>query len=112
MDKSFFFPALAATMLISGVTVTTSAAGTDRQPAQEVVSYGDLDLNSDSGRRTLQRRIRQAAERVCPDARGSLGRARTLSLECVREVEARAWAHIQEQQQRMARTGAPEGRQG
>lgn len=48
---------------------TTSFAGsqTDRAPTV-TVRFGDLNLSSDAGVKTLYRRISNAARKVCPDS--------------------------------------------
>ncbi len=55
------FAALAALLPLVPATAATPARS-------QTVSYRDLDLASASGRTTLERRIRQAAETVCGTA--------------------------------------------
>jgi UrcA family protein len=59
--------ALATTLLI-GCLAASAHATTTATPAkvrQEVVSYDDLNLQTESGAKTLVRRIKFAARRVC-----------------------------------------------
>ncbi len=56
---------LAACVLSGSVGVAQATIPTDDVP-RIVVSYGDLDLGTDEGVRTLYRRISVAAARVCP----------------------------------------------
>lgn len=60
-----------ATALLAGLGALGGAGGAFAEPAQApqvVVRYGDLDLGSASGMRTLHRRLEAAAREVCPAA--------------------------------------------
>lgn len=57
--------ALASIALFSALPAAASGQ------AQERVAYGDLDLTSDSGQATLNKRIRAAVKRVCGHSSGS-----------------------------------------
>jgi UrcA family protein len=59
-----------------GLTAVAYAGGVDGDIPQQVVKFGDLNLNSSAGAATLYRRIQRAAERVCE---GPLG-VRELSI--------------------------------
>ncbi len=47
-------------------TVATVTVAKDRQPLYRQVQYGDLDLSSPKGMKTLNTRIRAAVRYVCP----------------------------------------------
>jgi UrcA family protein len=59
--------ALVTTLLIGCLAATAQATttATPAQAKQEVVSYADLNLETESGAKTLLRRIKFAARRVC-----------------------------------------------
>jgi UrcA family protein len=59
------FAAFVATIAIA------PAAASPSKPATHIVRYADLDLTSDAGRATLDRRINQAVRMVC--GRSQLG---------------------------------------
>lgn len=71
---------IVALALLSSVQVNA------QQPAQQVtVSYADLDLRSESGVRTFDRRLRTAIRVFCAEKTGSLGlRDNMASRKCVR----------------------------
>ncbi len=58
---------LRSTILITALVASTPclAEAPDTEVKREVVSYGDLDISTASGRATLDRRISVAAYRVC-----------------------------------------------
>jgi UrcA family protein len=71
---------IAVLALLSAVQVNA------QQPAQQVtVSYADLDLRSEPGVRTFDRRLKRAIEALCSEEAGSLSlRETTASRKCVR----------------------------
>ena len=54
--------AAVSTTMLAGVT---QAAGFGDTPAKQLVTYQDLNLNSDAGTQALYRRIQRAANKVC-----------------------------------------------
>jgi UrcA family protein len=54
--------AAVSTTMLAGVT---QAAGFGDTPAKQIVTYQDLNLNSDAGTQALYRRIQRAANKVC-----------------------------------------------
>jgi UrcA family protein len=62
--KTFLAIASAAALVALGAG--PAAAQDSVQVRTAVVSYADLDLKSEGGRKALDRRIRQAVDRVCP----------------------------------------------
>lgn len=66
------------------------AAALAEQPrAQARVAYQDLNLRTESGVRTLDRRLARAVEAVCPDGRGSVDMARKVAARrCIRDTTA------------------------
>jgi UrcA family protein len=60
-------PGTAAVLLLACACAGVAAAATPANEAPSVVvRYGDLDLHTDAGLRTLYRRLSVAATRVCP----------------------------------------------
>jgi UrcA family protein len=56
---------LVGCLLAGSFGVAQAAAPTDEVPTA-VVSYGDLDLSTSDGARTLYKRISVAAQQICP----------------------------------------------
>ena len=53
-------------ILVAAAALPAAAhAGQDQAPRSVAVAYDDLDLNSEKGLRSLDRRIRHALNRVC-----------------------------------------------
>jgi UrcA family protein len=48
-----------------GLVVVYPAAASPSKPATHIIRYADLDLTSEAGRATLERRINQAVRVVC-----------------------------------------------
>jgi len=83
--------ALALTVAAGAGTIATASAATPGADVPSaVVRYGDLNLSTEQGAKTLYRRIALVARQVCPDGESrdleSLNRART----CQREAIERA----------------------
>lgn len=57
---------------LATVALFSVAPATAQNPPRELVAYGDLDLTSDAGQGTLNKRIRAAVKRVCNRNGGSL----------------------------------------
>ena len=88
---------LTAATLATGLLAAGAVTAADRtvpaasvEVATAVVSYGDLNLDSDRGVERLQRRIVAAANKVCgqPDPRNL--RLAAIARQCVDEAIARA----------------------
>lgn len=58
---------------LAGVALFAALPASASGEAKEHVSYGDLDLTSESGQSTLDKRIRAAVKRVCGQAGFSAG---------------------------------------
>ncbi len=80
--------ALATIALSSGAPVAADS------PRQERVAYGDLDLTSDAGQTTLDKRIRAAVKRVCSPVGNSASEALEWS-RCKRQSLAGANAQME-----------------
>jgi UrcA family protein len=69
------FSMLCLSALAASLLAATASAGAvygwSDQPPSVTVRYGDLNLASADGRSSLYRRLRQAAQQVCPDADAS-----------------------------------------
>lgn len=50
---------------LASIALFSAAPATADSPRQEHVAYGDLDLTSEAGQNTLNKRIRSAVKRVC-----------------------------------------------
>ena len=90
--------ALVTTLLIGCLAASAHATttATPAQMRQEVVSYADLDLQTESGAKTLLTRIKFAARRVCGvyDAGLIAIEFRAELHRCAREATARAVADV------------------
>lgn len=73
-------------------------------PGSEVrVSYADINLRTQAGRQTLDRRITQAVNSVCFDTSGSVDMARKMAVRrCVVETQAQ----VEPQRNRILATGS------
>ena len=84
------------TLLILASILTASAAPALAQPApvssQLVVSYADLDLSTERGVRTLDRRLRAAALTACGPTSDADPEGKNDARECRAEVLAEARA--------------------
>lgn len=79
------FAALAA----SSVTYAGDGVQEDAAPSL-AVAYGDLDVKTEAGTRTLYRRLQSAARRVCPDTHSRDLAAAVAGRQCVRAAVSRA----------------------
>jgi len=77
---------IVAVALIAGIP----AAATAQQPREQArVAYRDLNLQTEAGVRTLDRRLARAVNAVCPDERGTVDRARKVAARrCIRDTMA------------------------
>ena len=92
--KAKFHIAFAA--IACGIALTTTATADQRngEPLTKVVSYADLNLNSEPGARTLYGRLRMAATHVCAPFRGNSLRESTNWRECFNSALARSVAEV------------------
>ena len=90
--------ALVTTLLIGSLAVTANATTTaaNESVRQSVVSYADLDLQTEAGSKTLLTRIKSAARRVCGvyDAGPIPLEFRAQLQSCARQATARALAEV------------------
>jgi UrcA family protein len=82
--------AFAATIAIA------PAAASPSKPATHIVRYADLDLTSEAGRATLDRRINQAVRVVCGSASSAALQDRLSVERCSATARAYAKAQIAE----------------
>jgi UrcA family protein len=75
--------------LASGFTAVSAAADSTDAP-RIVVKYGDLDVSNPQGAAVLYRRIRSAAQSVCPDFQRSDLAAKARTDACVHKAIADA----------------------
>jgi len=75
--------------LASGLTAVSAAADSTDAP-QIVVKYGDLNVSSAQGAAALYRRIRTAAESVCPHFERSSLESKTRMNACIHKAIADA----------------------
>jgi UrcA family protein len=77
------YAALAAAMSCGIALTTTATAGArDGEALTKIVSYADLNLNSEPGARTLYGRLRMAATQVCVPFKGGTLRQQTQWRQC------------------------------
>lgn len=57
---------------LAAIALFSTAPAAAQSQLQERVAYGDLDLTSDAGQSTLNKRIRAAVKRVCGQTGNSL----------------------------------------
>jgi UrcA family protein len=88
--------ALAAIACGVAVTMPATAGQSDGAPMTKVVSYADLNLNSEPGARTLHGRLRMAARQVCAPSWGNSLRERTNWRECFDSALERSVAEVDE----------------
>jgi UrcA family protein len=88
--------ALAA--IACGIALTTPATAeqSNGEPLMKVVSYADLNLNGETGARTLYGRLRMAAIQVCAPFKGDSLREKTNWRECFDQAIARSVGKIDE----------------
>lgn len=87
---------IALAAIACGIVLTTPATAgqSDGERLTRVVSYADLNLNSEPGARTLYGRLRTAASQVCSPLRGASLRERTNWSECFTSALARSVADV------------------
>jgi UrcA family protein len=87
---------IAASLIVLGsaAAVTTAQAADENAPLTKVVSYGDLDLNTAEGARTLQSRIHGAANTVCAPLESRNLAQKSLWHACYNQAIASAAAQI------------------
>ena len=74
---------------LSLLTLTPVTAFAQEVPAKIVVSYGDLNLRSEAGVKTLDRRLANAIRSVCGEHDGSAGAEHRFTAQrCVTEKRA------------------------
>ena len=103
--------ALAAIACGVALSMPAMADQSDGEPLTKIVSYADLNLNSEPGARTLYGRLRTAASQVCSPLRGVSLRERTNWRECFDPALARSVAKVDEPMltaYHLSRTGATE----
>lgn len=88
MKKFLLLAAVAAIPVISSASAATRSSG---EPTQ-VVSFADLDLGTERGARTLERRIAVAAEALCGSVSDMDPEGRNIIRRCRQAVKARASA--------------------
>jgi UrcA family protein len=89
-------------LLIGGLAVAlasaASASPADRDTPTVIIHYATASLATDSGVRTLYRRIEMAAERVCPHAPAYSQLPNEALIKCRHDTVAAAIAKINNQQ--------------
>ena len=81
-----------ATAVACGVTLTTTAIADEPNgvPLTKVVSFADLNMNSDAGIRVLHNRLRMAAKQVCIPLTGKSLRQIDVSRKCFDQAIAQS----------------------
>jgi UrcA family protein len=89
--RSFGLRAALATAITCGVAMTTATADQiDGELRTKVVSFADLNVNSESGARTLYGRLRMAARQVCAPFEGDTLQRKGQWRECFDQAIARS----------------------
>ena len=90
--RSFGLRATLAAVISCGIALTTTAMADERdgEPLRKVVSYAELNLNSEAGSRVLYGRLRMAATQVCAPFKGGTLKQIAQWRECVDKTIARA----------------------
>lgn len=86
------FATLAGAIILGVASITTATA--DAGSVSRVVKYGDLDLNSPEGAKTLYKRISIAAESLCDRLESRVLTQHRVFMRCVRESVNRAVADV------------------
>lgn len=95
MHHRYYFAALAAVGAIAAGH--SAAARTPSDPFDTVsirVSFGDLDLQSEGGARTMLQRIRHAAKSICDFNLDDEWQGRVRYMRCVRDITQHAVARL------------------
>lgn len=79
---------------LAGIALFAAVPAAADSPRQERVAYGDLDLTSEAGQTTLNKRIQAAVKRVCDSRGGSLAEFAAFN-RCKRESLAGATAQME-----------------
>lgn len=100
MNRIVISCAAFAAAVVSSVALLAGSASAAPAPQRytEALAVDDLDLSTDAGRATLERRIKIVARRVCVHERDRFGARDGIS---VRQCEAQAIANSREQAQRL-----------
>ena len=87
--------ALSTSAVLALAAASPALAQSITQPRSEVVTYGELDLNSSEGAETLVRRIENTSEEVCGHRSGPrpISESRTVN-NCRSETEEYAVADV------------------
>ena len=108
MNKSII--AAVASGLLCCAAATAAMAGEPPSTVHRMeVQYGDLDLQSPEGQRSLRQRLAQAARSVCPGGDSRHLGTRLAGKRCIHEAVERAKAGVNEQQLARA-AGVKKGR--
>lgn len=96
-NKAFLAAALFG-IATSALASTAVAGGAGMEEHSVAVHYGDLNLDSVAGQKTLKRRLSHAARVVCPDAYSRSLEIRTEGRQCIRQALDEANATIAQRQ--------------
>lgn len=88
---------LAASMLAAAAAANAADTQVRGNVGEQAlaINYSDLDLSSEAGNRILYKRIRAAAEKVCPVERITGSRLPVHDRQCIEEAVAKAVNGIQ-----------------
>jgi UrcA family protein len=96
MNKAFLAAVVIGQLAVGHAFAGERAATSDGLP-RVAVQYGDLNVDSDAGRRALTSRLTRAARSVCPDADARDLRTRSAGQSCIRKSVADALSIVGEQ---------------
>jgi UrcA family protein len=80
----------------AGLVAVSPVAASPSKPASHIVRYSDLNLSSDAGRATLDRRINQAVRAVCGTASSTALQDKLNVEKCYAAARASAKAQMSE----------------
>jgi UrcA family protein len=81
---------------VAGLVAVSPAAAASSDPATHIVRYSDLDLSSQAGRATLDRRINHAVRMVCGTAASAALQDKLNVQKCYATARASAKAQMSE----------------
>lgn len=92
LSRSLLFGSFAA---LAAAVAAASPASAQEEPRSVAVSYADLDLSTADGVGRLDRRVRNAADRVCSVNGARDLKTRGMVLACKEQTLANARQHVQ-----------------
>lgn len=105
MNRAILAAVVIGHLAIAQAVAAEPAGQSDSLP-RVAVHYGDLNVDSESGRRALAGRLTRAARSLCPDAWARDLRTKTAGQDCIRKSVADAMSIVGEQRVAQAKKDA------